>query len=398
MITPEEALRTVLENTPRLEPREAPLLEAVGACLAEDVASDLDLPPFDKSAMDGFAARAADLADTPVELEIVEELPAGVAPTQSLGPGTCAKIMTGAPVPEGADAVVRVEDTEPAGPDRVRILRTNLKRRNICARGEDIRRGEPVLEAGTVVEPAEVGVLASVGRDRVRIVRRPRVAVLATGDELVEVTASPGPGQIRDSNSWSLLAACRRAGVPTERLGVARDDEADLRSKIGDGLRRDVLLVSGGVSMGQWDLVPKVFDSLGVATHFAAVRQKPGKPTVFCTRGERLVFGLPGNPVSTLVAFRLYVWPALRKMMGYAEPAPPAIEAALAADAEIRGDRTTFAPASLRWESGGYIAEAIPTHGSADLVAFSRADALAVLEPGRHEAEERIAVIPMAIG
>ncbi len=395
MITPEEALRTILEHTPRLEAVEVPLLDAVGACLAEPVASDLDLPPFDKSAMDGFAARADDLAETPVELEIVEEVPAGVAPRRAVAQGTCAKIMTGAPVPEGADVVVRVEDTEPAGVDRVRILRADPKRRNICSRGEDVRRGEAVLETGTVVEPAEVGVLASVGRDRVCIVRRPRVAVLATGDELVGITEVPGPGEIRDSNSWGLLACCRRAGVPAECLGVARDDEADLAEKIGRGLQRDVLLVSGGVSMGEWDLVPKVFDSLGVTTRFHAIRQKPGKPTVFSTRRERLVFGLPGNPVSTLVGFRLYVWPALRKMMGHPEPAPPPLVAALAAESSIRGDRTAFAPAALRWEAGGYVAEVVPTHGSADLVAFSRADALAVLEPGRHGPGARVTVHPL---
>ncbi len=397
MITPNEALRIVLEKTPRLETVEAPLLDAVGACLAQPVASDIDLPPFDKSAMDGYAVRAADVAAAPVELEIIEELPAGVAPTKTITPGTCAKIMTGAPVPAGADMVVIVEDTEPAGDDRVRILAAHPDSRNICACGEDIRKGRTVLDAGHAVRPLEVGLLASVGREGVNIYRRPRVAVLATGNELVPITETPGPGEIRDANSWSLQACCLRAGVEADCLGVARDNEDDLREKIAAGLQRDVLLVSGGVSMGEWDLVPKVFDELGVAVHFATIRMKPGKPTVFATQGGRIIFGLPGNPVSTLVAWRLFVWPAIRKMMGHPDPAPPPVHGRLTAPVTVGGKRTFFMPTRLRSDRSGWTVEPVATRGSADLVGFCRADALAILDPGTYDAGATVQAVPLEL-
>jgi len=394
MIEPQEALRIVLEKSPRLEAAEVPLPEADGAVLDESVASDSDLPPFDKSAMDGYAVRSADLARLPVELRVAEELPAGTAPTRPIQSGTCAKIMTGAPVPEGADTVVRVEHTEWLGGGRVRILRSDLPQRNICARGEDVRKGETVLEVGRVLRPPEIGLLASVGRERVRIVRRPTVAVLATGDELVSVSTVPGPGQIRDANSWSLLACCRRAGVGVESLGVARDTLDHLGDRIARGLERDVLLVSGGVSVGEWDLVPKVLRDLGVAIHFATVRMKPGKPILFGTHGRGLVFGLPGNPVSTIVGFHLFVLPALRRMMGWVDPAPPTVAATLVGDVKVRGNRRAYLPTVLRREGETWVVKAVETRGSADLVGFSRADALVVLEPGTHPAGTRVKAYP----
>ena len=426
MISPEEALRIVLRETPRLEPVEVPLAEAAGAVLAEPVASDLDLPPFDKSARDGYAVRADDVTSLPAELQVIGDLPAGVAPTRAVAPGTCAKIMTGAPVPPGADLVVMVEDTEPAGAGsaspsappsappcvaafaeqgcgagfaeqgRVRIWRADPRCRHICARGEDVRRGAVVLEAGGVIGPGAAGLLASVGRERARIYRRPRIAVLATGDELVPPGAVPGPGQVRNANSAALLALCRQAGVPADDLGVARDDEADLREKIGAGLGRDLLVVSGGVSMGERDLVPAVFREFGVTVHFATIRQKPGKPTIFATQGKRVIFGLPGNPVSTIVGFHLYVRPAIRRMMGHPQEAPPTVTARLSAPTRVHGYRTAFLPAALRWEDGGWTVTVLETRGSADLVGFARADSLAVLEPGDHAAGSAVPVVPMA--
>jgi len=394
MIDPSEALQIVLEKTPGPEPVEVPLLEGVGAVLVEPIASDVDLPPFDKSAMDGYAVRSEDLAHLPVELAVIETLPAGTAPTRAVEAGTCAKIMTGAPVPAGADRVVKVEDTEALSEGRVRILRFDAGR-NICVRGEDIRKGATVLEAGHVLRPPEIGLLASVGRERVRVGRRPTVAVLATGDELVPVSAVPGPGQIRDANSWSLLACCRGAGVPAHSLGVGRDNEADLRAKIAEGLRHDVLLVSGGVSVGEWDLVPEALRELGATIHFATVRMKPGKPTLFATHARGLVFGLPGNPVSTIVSFHLFVRSALKKMMGHPNPGPPAVTATLAGETKVRGNRTAFVPAILRREEDAWVVEAIETRGSADLVGFSRAEALIALEPGVHEAGSGVQALPL---
>ena len=396
MITPAEALRITLDRTPRLGPVEVPLADAAGAVLAESVASDLDLPPFDKSARDGYAARSADLARLPADLAVIEDLPAGLVPTRKVGPGQCAKIMTGAPVPAGADLVVLVEDTEPAAGGRVRIRRADARRPNICPRGEDVRRGAIVLEAGSIIGPAAAGLLASVGRQRVRIFRRPRVAILATGDELVPPGAVPGPGQIRNANSAGLLALCAEAGVAADDLGVARDNEPDLRDKISAGLERDLLVVSGGVSVGERDLVPAIFREFGVTVHFATIRQRPGKPTIFATRRERVIFGLPGNPVSTIVGFHLYVRPAIRRMMGHPEPAPPTVTARLAAATEVYGDRTAFLPATLQWVNKEWTVTVLETRGSADLVGLSRANALAVLEPGDHAPGESVRVVPLA--
>jgi len=395
MISSQEALQIVLGEARRLEAVLVPLAEALGARLAEAAVADSDLPPFDKSAMDGYAVRAADVARLPADLAVIEELPAGQAPSRPLAPGTCAKIMTGAPVPSGADLVVPVEDTERPPDGRVHILRVSPDRRHICPRGEDVRRGEAVLEAGCVLRPQEIGLLASVGCDRVPIYRWPRVAVLATGEELVPVSAVPGPGQIRNSNSSSLLACCRAAGVAADDLGVARDEKTDLRAKIAEGLTRDVLIVSGGVSMGEWDFVPKVFEEAGVAVRFATVRMKPGKPTVFGTCGGRLVFGLPGNPVSTLVGFRFFVRPALRKMMGHPDPAPQPLDARLLAPVKVRDDRTTFVPAVLRCAADGWGATPLSTHGPADLVGFSKADGLIILEPGDYEAGAQVKALPL---
>lgn len=395
MISPEEALRRVLAHTPRLEAEEMPVLEAAGAVLAEPVASDMDLPPFDKSAMDGYAARSDDLAHLPALLAVTEEVPAGAVPTRPVEAGGCAHIMTGAPVPEGADVVVKVEDTEPAGAGRVRILRAGAAGRNVCVHGEDVRRGETVLQAGRRLRPAEAGLLASVGRERVRVFRRPRAAVLATGDEVVPASATPAPGQIRNANSWSLRAGCRRAGVACDDLGIARDTESDLRARLAEGLARDLLLVSGGVSVGTWDFVPQVFEALGVDVHFETVRQKPGKPTVFATHEGGVVFGLPGNPVSTLVTFRLYVLPAIRAMMGDPAPAPACVAAALAEAVAVQGDRRKYLPATLRRDGAGWTAHLVPTHGSADLVSFCRADALAPLEPGHHGQGDMVEAVPM---
>jgi len=395
MISPHEALEIVLADARRLEAVGVPLAEALGGVLAEAACADSDLPPFDKSAMDGYAVRAADVARLPADLAVIEELPAGQTPTRPLAPGACAKIMTGAPVPAGAGLVVPVEDTERLPDGRARILRVVAGRPHICPRGEDVRQGAPVLEAGRVLRPQEIGLLASVGRERVPIYRRPRVAVLATGEELVPVAAVPGPGQIRNSNSSSLLACCRAAGVPADDLGVARDEQADLRGKIAEGLSRDVLIVSGGISMGEWDFVPKVLADAGVVVRFATVRMKPGKPTVFGTRGTSLVFGLPGNPVSTLVGFRLFVRPALRKMMGHPDPAPAPLDVRLSAPMKVKDDRTLFAPAVLRYAADGWEAMPVATHGPADLVGFSKADGLIILEPGAYKAGACVKALPM---
>ena len=383
MITVDEALGRVLANTRALGPVTVPLLDSVGGVLAEPVLSDVDLPPFNRSAMDGYAVRAEDVRNVPVELEVIETIPAGATPSEAIGPGRCAKVMTGAPCPDGADVVVRVEYTESSGAasaadsGRVRILRQDSGT-NICLRGEDIRRGEQVLAAGKPIRPAEVALLATVGRVRVSIIRRPTVAVLSTGDELVEPDRPMGPAKIRDSNRYCLSSQVRRAGFTARDLGIARDRPEELREKIRQGLSEDVLILSGGVSMGDYDYVPQILEEMDVAVQFSEVAMKPGKPTVFATHADGLVFGLPGNPVSSFLTFRLFVLPALKRMSGDPGPANSYASATLAETLTKRKGRQTYVPALAKEEAEGAIARPVPFHGSGDLVGLCKSNAVIV--------------------
>ena len=320
MLEIHEAQQIVLRTVSRMPIVEAPLSDALGLVLAEDVAADADTPPFDKSAMDGFAVRFADLAELPATLEVVETIPAGRMPQCEVGAGQASRIMTGAPIPGGADTVVMVEHTEAVdsdgGVERVRIDRAPKQGANICRRGEDIRCGTPALLAGTCIRPAEVALLAALGAARPKVYRRPTVAVLATGDELVEADKPIDGARIRNSNSPALHARLSQLGVPVRVLGIACDVADELKQSILEGLKSDVLMISGGVSMGSFDLIPGVLVECGVELLFEKVAVKPGKPTVFGRHSSGYVFGLPGNPVSTLVIAELFAIPALKQMMG----------------------------------------------------------------------------------
>lgn len=365
--------------------------DALGRVLAENVRADIDSPPFRKSMMDGYAVRAADCAST-VELRIVEEIPAGAVPTKSIAAGECARIFTGAPVPDGADAVVMQERTEPLG-DRVRVSDTGLSPgRNVMPRGKEMTAGDVVLPVGSVLSPVAFGVLASVGRSESATSPAPRVAILATGDELVEANVVPGPGQIRNSNGPMLAALVHRAGGIPRYLGIVRDDLGELRARIGTALAQaDVLLLTGGVSVGKLDLVPGVLEELGVVAHFHKVRMKPGKPLLFGSRGNTLVFGLPGNPVSGLVGFELFVRPALRKLAGHADPGPTTASLPLAADLLANHDRPTYSPGIIEASQ----VRPLPWAGSGDLRSMLAANAFIVLPPGevRLKAGEYVSVV-----
>ncbi len=379
MLEVADAREIVLTHAKPLTPLRTPMKpEAVGRVLAEDVRADIDSPPFAKSMMDGYAVRAADCT-TPVELRIVEEIPAGAVPTKAIAAGECARIFTGAPVPDGADAVVMQERTEPLG-ERVRVRDTGLSPgRNVMPRGKEMTAGDVVLSAGSVLNPVAFGVLASVGRSEVAAIPAPRVAILATGDELVEANAVPGPGQIRNSNGPMLSALVHRAGGVPRYLGIVRDDLGELRTRIGQALAdADVLLLTGGVSVGKLDLVPGVLEELGVVAIFHKVRMKPGKPLLFGTRGNTLVFGLPGNPVSGLVGFELFVRPALRKLSGHTDPGPKTATLPLAADLSANHDRPTYSPGKLE----GGLVRPLTWAGSGDLRSMLMADAFIVLPPG----------------
>jgi molybdopterin molybdotransferase len=311
----DEALERILARVRALEPVTVDLLDALGATLAEDVVADRDVPPFRNSAMDGYAVIAADVANAPATLRVVGEIAAGGMPARPIVRGEAMRIMTGAPLPDGADTIVRVEDTDNRT-DSVTITAATKLGTSVRAAGEDLKRGETILRASTVLRAAEIGVLATIGRKSVRVIGRPRVAVLSTGDELVELDAPLQPGQIRDANRYSLASAARALGATPIPLGIVRDTADDLRRALGDAASKaDVIVTSGGVSVGDHDHVKPVVDELG-SMDFWSIAIRPGRPLAFGEIDGKLIFGLPGNPVSSLLGFELFVRPALLKMAG----------------------------------------------------------------------------------
>lgn len=387
MIAVKQALDIIAQQTTGLADEEVTILEACGCILAEEVFSDIDMPPFDKSSMDGYAVRSRDLTYVPAELQQVGFIAAGVSPDFSVQPGQAAKIMTGAPMPKGADSVQMVEKTESVGVEAVRILESVANRQNVALKGEIFRNNERVLAKGTYISPAVIGVLACVGKASVKVYKRPRVGILVTGSELVEVNIRPAPAQIRNSNGYALYHQVLETGGRPEQLGVAPDDPDKLTRSIEAGLKNDVLLVSGGVSMGDLDLVENVFENLGVKVLFEKVNMKPGKPLVFGRKDETLVFGLPGNPVSTSTVFEVFVKPALLKMMGFPHTHNPVVPAVLRQDFETKTKRELYHPARSFLEDGRFFVEPILSRGSADILAFSKSNAFLVVRSGVRKLE-----------
>lgn len=357
--------------------------DAPGRYLQEEVRADRDYPDFDKSMMDGYAVVAADLQRELRPLRVIQDIPAGSDPARlkRVAPGTASRIMTGAPMPPGADAVLIVEETEPVAGDSTLVRPGNAVQAgaNFATRGTDVRAGEILLRPGEFIGPGEIGVLASCGRTRARVGGRPRLAIISTGDELVEPGQTPGPGRIRNSNGPLLRALAHDAGASARYLGIAPDDEAPLRRLIEDGLRDDVLVLSGGVSMGVYDLVGKVLRTLGVEIFFDKVAIKPGRPFTFGRRGSTLVFGCPGNPVSTYVIFHVFARPALRRMMGSPDPAPAPVRGVLKTPVRQRPGRAGYYQARARWSGSTCEVEVLPTSGSADFVSCARGNVLAIV-------------------
>ncbi len=404
MISIEEALEIVTSLArakvgPDFMPAErVPLPSSVGRVLREDARADADSPPFDRSIKDGFALRVSDLTDTGADLKVVGESRAGKSFEGVVGPGECCEIMTGAAVPAGAEAVVMVEYTERPSDVIVRILRGAGGGENIQSMGTEAHRDDLIFGSGRGIRTSDLGILATVGKSQVSVSRKPRVAIVSTGDELVDVDRQPGRDQIRNSNSYTLYAQVLEAGGEPEMLGIARDDADDLRDKIGEGLKRDILLVSGGVSMGKYDLVEGIFDEFGVEVSFDKVAMKPGKPTVFGHRDKTFVFGLPGNPVSTMVSFQLFVRPLIRLLLQAADVDGTVLEAVL--NEKMRCDNVRFAcvPASVRFRNGSYRLSRVKWKGSSDLVGLSQANAYVLLpsQEGWLEAGAVVKFIPIA--
>jgi molybdopterin molybdotransferase len=352
-------------------------LEAAGRVLAEDILADRDYPPFPRAARDGFAVRVADL---PGELRVAGEVRAGEPAQRPVGPGEAVEIMTGAPVPEGADAVVMVEHTERSG-DRVRIDGTAQAGDNFNPRGLEARAGTTVMRAGTRLGFTEIALLATVGRRYVRVYERPRVAILPTGDEIVEAGEKPAPFQIRNSNAWSLAVQVGRAGGQPEQLPIARDNYESTRALIERGLQRDLLLLSGGVSAGKYDIVERVLADLGAEFFFTRVRIQPGQPAVFGIARDTFFFGLPGNPASTMVTFEIFARAAVELLSGASGAPLPLLRARLSKDFRQKPGLTRFLPAIL--SPDGETLEPISWHGSGDVVSLARANAFLVSEPDR---------------
>jgi len=412
MISVEEALERILSYVSVLEPEEKPILDALGQVLAEDITSDLDIPPLDNTAMDGYAVRAADTAgatrDSSVSLQVIGELAAGHVYEGSVTPGAAVRIMTGAPLPPGADAVVPFEDTNESGShafgrfskavDSVLVYKAARPGDNVRRAGEDVGRGALVLGRGTVLRPPQIGVLASLGRATVRVIRRPVVAVLSTGDELVEVGRPLPPGAIYDSNTRSVAAMILQNGGIPRVLGIARDTVEDLTAKIRRGLDADMLITSAGVSRGDYDVVKDVLAREG-EVDFWTVRMKPGKPLAFGAfkSGERRVphIGLPGNPVSSMVTFELFGRPAVFKMMGKSRWQRPTVRA-VAEERIVNTDgRRVFARAIVTERDGRYYASLTGPQGSGILTSMSMANALAVVpeDAAAVEAGEEVSII-----
>ena len=376
MISVEEALGILLSNLPERKVEKISFQLAPGRILAENLVATCDIPPFHRSAVDGFAILASDVENAPVELKLAGESRAGGGIPGKLNPGEAIAIMTGAPVPEGADSVQMIEQCRLSSDGRtVSILAPVKVRENIAPRGSEAGVGKVVLDSGHRLGPAEIAVMATFGFTEVSVYKKPTVAILATGDELVEFDQTPRLDQIRNSNAYCLASQLRYMDIEADYLGVAKDDKRELRLRMLSGLERDVLIITGGVSMGEYDLVQDVFHELGLEILFSKVAIKPGKPTVFARRGEKLVFGLPGNPISALVTFECFVRPVLGRLCGMKSPELPRMKGELQADMKQSPGRTAFMPAWVFWEEDGWKVEPLRWKSSADIISFTHANA-----------------------
>ncbi|MHC4744450.1 MAG: molybdopterin molybdotransferase MoeA [Planctomycetota bacterium] len=384
MISFNEAFELVMDTARPLGTERIAIADnaALNRVLQEDVVSDMDMPPFNKSAMDGYACRRADLGD---EFDVVETLAAGVQPKKSIGPGQCAKIMTGAVVPEGADCVIMVEYTEQTGQNRIRFTGEDTDD-NICMKGEDVKIGEMVLSAGELMRPQHIAVLASVGCVEPLVSLRPKVGVIATGSEIVDPATAPAPGQIRNSNGPQLAAQAATTGAIVKNYGIAIDTREELGAQVRRAMEEcDVVVLSGGVSVGDYDFVREILKANGVKLLFEKIAVKPGRPMVFGTSDEAFCFGLPGNPVSTFVMFELFIRPFLYRVMGH--DFEPAISQRRLTKTLTRKkiDRDSWLPVVNEGRDG--IAQ-IDYHGSAHIDALCQADGLLCMPKGVEKIEE----------
>ncbi len=399
MISVQAARDIVLAQIPALGTERQGLFASLGRVLAEDVRAPHDVPQHNNSAMDGYAVRAEDTHQAsrahPVVLEVIEDLPAGYVSQHHLQAGQAIRIMTGAPIPDGANAVVRVEDTLHGEGRQVLILCEVPPFYDLRLAGEDLRQGDLILRKGDLLRSAEIGLLASLGRSTVQIYQRAQVAILSTGDELLHIDEPLQPGKIYNSNSYSLAALVLDAGAIPIQLGIARDTREDLEEKFLAGARADLIISSGGVSVGDYDLVKEMLKKSGSQMQFWKVCMKPGKPLAFGTIADKPTFGLPGNPVSSMVSFEIFVRPALLQMMGHTRLYRAVVTATLQENFRKSDARKHFVRVVLQQENGRYVASTTGAQGSGILRSMSKANGLMVVDEERMQiqAGESVAVM-----
>jgi molybdopterin molybdotransferase len=386
MISVEEALTRILAEIHPLNITHVPLADALGLVLAEDVIAEEDIPPFDNSAMDGFALLSKDSRPhngNPPRLRVTGGIAAGYVADHAVEEGSAMRIMTGAPVPPGADTVIQVELTRNDGPESewVEILQEVAPGNNIRPAGEDMRKGQTALQRGTEIGPWEIGILATLGLANVPVIRRPRVAILSTGDEIVDVGEQLQPGKIRNSNGYLLEAAVQQAGAEAHRLGVARDSVESLREKLTEAITYDLVLTSGGVSVGDFDYVKDVMQEQGQMS-FWRINMRPGKPVAFGRIGDVPLLGLPGNPVSTAVTFELFGLPLIRKMLGHSRLVKPQIDVVVEEDIHERAMRRHYIRANVGWRDGRFVAHTTGNQGSHIMTSLLNANALLIVPEG----------------
>lgn len=407
MISMSRAINTVLENVKPLSAVEVKLGSVFGMVLAEDVASDIDMPPFNKSAMDGYAVVSAAVKKMPITLRVTARIAAGVIYKGSSfkeesfenngSDGDCVKIMTGAPVPEGMDAVVMLEDTECRPDGKVKLFKKIEAGQNICVRSEDVRKGEIVLRKGTRILGPEIAILATAGKDTVSVFKKPALGIISTGNEIVEPEVSLEEGKIRNSNGPMLSGLAEALGCDVEYFGIAGDEEKILRKLILRGFKKDMMLLSGGVSMGDYDLVPEMLKKEGAEPLFHGVLVKPGKPLLFAKKDGCSIFGIPGNPVSNFTTFNVFIKPAIYKMMGREDYNARFIDAFMGVDFKNRNSRVHIIPSNCSIVDGRCLVTPFRLNGSADINGCSRSNCFLIIDAGVTEIKkgDRMKVLPM---
>jgi len=376
MILFEEASEIIKNKARILGAESVSLDDSLGKVLGEDIRSDINMPPFNKSAMDGYACRKADLAN---ELFVLEVISAGELPSMVVGENQCSKIMTGAVVPEGADTVIMVEFTKEVTPNTIRYLK-DFSKENICYLAEDVQEGDVVLKEGTLIEPKHIPVLASVGAVDFKVYRMPMIAIISTGDELVEPQFIPNSSQIRNSNAYQLIAQTKKIGIEAKYIGIAKDTKESTRLMLQKAIQQaDIIIISGAVSMGDFDFVPIVMKEEGVEIHFHGVETKPGKKIVFGTNKDKWFFGVPGNPVSSFVQFEMLIKPLIYKIMG-AECISPLYKLVMGEDfSRKKASRKSFEPIKITKEGR---VERVDYNGSAHINALSYAQGMMIVDRG----------------